>query len=364
MKNKTVYNMDEKLREKFSGSKLTGKNVLAGIGVLSLLLMAVGGGLAATSGTKTVGIGQNGVHIYSGSLNVDGNDIQDAGTVIWDASSAQVATSVIDYTAATASDVGLGNVRNIDLANTGGSFLTYDTNNEEYNVDGASIQSGTTASDVGLGNVENVAAVNESGDTMSGNLNLGGNQINNAGSVGTPYISGSGGTINFDKYVDSTVWIQSSSNSDSDVELSAYGNITFFADSDSGEYQCYISASNGSWNCDGTKNWMHDINSTHTAYYTSQESPQVRAVYEGKATITGKETVELPYHFSATVSDSKPMLRAQVTPQGTFTKAVVMDKTDDNITIKVGKETKVNYRITGIRDGYEDKDIVRKKQKD
>lgn len=38
-----------------------------------------------------------------------------------------------------------------------------------------------------------------------------------------------------------------------------------------------------------------------------------------------------------------------------------MDKTDDNITIKVGKETRVNYRITGIREGYEDKDIVRPK---
>jgi hypothetical protein len=39
-----------------------------------------------------------------------------------------------------------------------------------------------------------------------------------------------------------------------------------------------------------------------------------------------------------------------------------MEKTDDYIEIAVEKETDVNYRVTGIREGYEDKQVVREKK--
>jgi hypothetical protein len=106
---------------------------------------------------------------------------------------------------------------------------------------------------------------------------------------------------------------------------------------------------------------MHDINSSHTAYYTAQESPQVRAVYEGNTTATnGRVNVSLPSHFEKTVSESKPMLRVQATPHELATVAVT-ERTDSWLVIEASKDVTVDYRVTGIREGYEDKDVVRKR---
>lgn len=63
----------------------------------------------------------------------------------------------VDQSDVSATDVGLGSVRDVDLADTGGAYISYDTGTEDFDVDAGSIQSGTTASDVGLGNVENIA---------------------------------------------------------------------------------------------------------------------------------------------------------------------------------------------------------------
>lgn len=55
-----------------------------------------------------------------------------------------------------ASDVGLGNVRNVDLSTTGGSFVAYDTGNEEYNVQAGSMSwgdLGISQSDVSVSNL-------------------------------------------------------------------------------------------------------------------------------------------------------------------------------------------------------------------
>jgi len=310
--------------------------------------------------------------MFTGSLNMNSQDIEDAGTTIYDSSASQIASSVIDYTAATASDVGLGNVRNIDLANTGGTFLSYDTGNEEYNVDGNSIQSGTTASDVGLGNVENEAAVAESGDSMGGNLDMLSNDILFEDSRITAETDDdlvlSVDTLGNDVGKDGIIlkndgaeygYLRSANTDPEGMEITAPDEI----DIDPGENgdSCDFSTL-GDINCAGNKNWIHDLNSTHNAVYTSQESPEVRAVYEGKAEVDGEVNITLPKHFSGTVSDSRPSLRAQVTPQGTLTNVAVMEKTDDYIVIVSEKYTKVNYRITGIREGSEDKQVVRPKE--
>jgi hypothetical protein len=133
-------------------------------------------------------------------------------------------------------------------------------------------------------------------------------------------------------------------------------------DSNGNEYTCFVNPLNsGAWECDGAKSWVHQLNKTHEAVYTSQESPDVRAVYEGSGYVEDLKKIQLPDHFSKTVSNSNPELRAQVTPQGTFTKAAVMDKTQNYIEIKVGKPTKINFRITGVREGYENKNVIRKR---
>jgi len=134
--------------------------------------------------------------------------------------------------------------------------------------------------------------------------------------------------------------------------------------------QLYVDSGNtctlhndGEWTCLGTKNWVEYLNSTYKAVYTSQESPQVRAVYEGNATVTnGQVNVTLPSHFEKTVSDSKPMLRVQTTAHSPVAVGVTA-RSDSWLVIETaGTETvDIDYRITGIREGYEDKDVVRKR---
>lgn len=120
----------------------------------------------------------------------------------------------------------------------------------------------------------------------------------------------------------------------------------------------------GTFTVQGSKNFRHQLNATHNAIYTSQESPQVRAVIEDTATVTDSEAnISLPYHFSEVVSDTRPDMTVQATPHQLTTVAVT-ERTDDYIVVKTGIATsvKVDYRVTGIRDGYEDKDIVRRRR--
>jgi len=144
---------------------------------------------------------------------------------------------------------------------------------------------------------------------------------------------------------------------------SSNSEISFFA-SESGlsEKQCHID-SNG-LSCSGSKNWIHDLNSTHNAVYSAQESPQVRAVYEGQTNVSnGIVNVSLPGHFSGTVSDSRPSLRVQATPHS-LANVAVTERTDDYLVIKADSQetVKVDYRVTGIREDYENKQVVRAKE--
>jgi len=355
-----------RVKDFFSFDGINSKNALAGVGFISIMLM-VGGVMAQAQSTPDATLDSNGLQLNTGTLDVNGNQIEDAGSILYDPVTGNLASSAIDFSAATASDVGLGNVRNIDLSTTGGSFLTYDTNNEEYNVDGASIQSGTTASDVGLGSVENEAAVAESGDTMTGELNI--DNFDNGISFSTDsnqYINDpnedlrvggidgiSGNSINSGFSGGSALVIQ---NDDSaiDLEVEDTGSST--------TYTCSVSPTDGSFNCDGSKNWVHDLGNGSEAVYSSQESPQVRAVYEGQTSVyNGATTVSLPSHFEKTVSDTEPMLRVQATPHELATVAVT-ERSDSKLVIEALKDVTVDYRVTGIREGYEDKQVVRPKE--
>lgn len=285
------------------------KNLSAALVIVFGLVLMTGYAATQVSAGYDVSIGQNGIEMGTGTLDVMGNDIESSGTTVFDGSAGQIATSVVNYSAATATDVGLGNADNAD----------------ELDLDGS--------------------------ESMGGNIDLGGNRITTIGKdddrsfIGTTTVdAGAGDGTNGDLQIHSV----------DDVVLDASGAT---------DTRCILSdGTSGEFSCDVSKNWIHDLENGSEAFYTSQESPEVRAVYEGKAHVVDSKKIKLPEHFSITVSDSDPMLRAQATPQGTFTKAVVMDKTDDYIEIKVGEETDVNFRITGIREGYEDKQVVRPKE--
>lgn len=206
-----------------------------------------------------------------------------------------------------------------------------------------------------------------------GNLDMGGNNIdeansidngNNNLSIDSSVLLKSGERINLDwtmdvngdepakVYMDETV---------GNLNINSPNYLNLRADIDGGDggpHRCYIDT-DGAWNCDGTKNWMHELDNGKTAYYTSQESPQVRAAIEGTANVSGgSATVELPYHFSQTVSDSHPDMTVQATPHELATVAVT-DRSESSITIEADRDVTVDYRVTGIRDGYEDKQVVR-----
>lgn len=158
--------------------------------------------------------------------------------------------------------------------------------------------------------------------------------------------------------------IDVSANSDPDMVLYSEATVRLQADqdqSDGGPHTCDLDLS-GNWNCEGSKNWVHQLNDTHEVVYSSQESPEVRAVFEGQASVeNGRVNVSLPAHFSGTVSDERPSLRVQVTPHELATVAVT-ERTDSWIMIKSSKDVAVDYRVTGIREGYEYKEVVRERK--
>jgi len=116
-----------------------------------------------------------------------------------------------------------------------------------------------------------------------------------------------------------------------------------------------------------TKNFVQSVNKTHEAVYTSQESPMPRAVIEGTEKIeNGSATVDLPLHFEQVVSDKEPKLNVQVTSLGEKGMPVrVLEKSQQGFTVEqsVGEPESFNidYRVSGIREGHEQKVVVRKK---
>lgn len=165
-----------------------------------------------------------------------------------------------------------------------------------------------------------------------------------------------------DNFVDLDVFdslkLYAEESSSSQIELTSNDQIILNTDDDSTSTGCTISNA-GDLDCDGSKNWIHELNATSEAVYSSQESPQVRAVIEGTTTVReGSMIVDLPYHFSQTISDSRPALTVQVTPHSLATTAVT-DRSESSITIEADRNVSVDYRVTGIREGYEDKQVVR-----
>lgn len=298
----------------------TGKGAL----LILAALFLVGVGVSATT-SPSVSIGDDGVQINAGGLDVGGNDINDSSTTVWDSSNGYVPSSQIQD-----------------------SF------------------------------------VKNSGDTMTGSLDMKDNDLLRAGQIkdrgGVDLTSDSDGSsggpytasLDFDTGDFSvpthlvvkgpntgTLFSVDEDLASQEATLNSQGSLRVDA-GDDGDEDCRIE-NTGDIECTGSKNWIHSLNGSYEAVYTSQESPQVRAVYEGKAHVNGPTNISLPKHFEKTVSDNEPKLRATATTQGKLAYASIMEKTDSYVVIDSNEEVDVNYRITGIREGYEDKQVVREK---
>lgn len=113
----------------------------------------------------------------------------------------------------------------------------------------------------------------------------------------------------------------------------------------------------------GSKNFIHKANSTHEVVYTSQESASARAVLEGTVTVKkGSKTVKLPGHFEEVVSDKEPDIRIQLTPRELTTVAAT-ERSQEQFTVKTGEQSpvEIDYRITGVREGFEVPEVVRRR---
>ena len=300
------------------------------------------------------------LELNGGNMDVNGNNIVDSGTTIWDASSgyipeAQLQTANLVWsdlgiakTDVSKSDVGLGNVENIGLSNAAGQDLAWDSSNSEFDA----TDTNTQLDD----------------ELATSSVDMNGYDLDNANEITTGTSTTGTNQLHMD-FADNII-LKADKTTSSQLRLhSAHDEVELAADRSGSAYYCDLSPADGTWECDGdivssggTKNWIHDLGNGSEAVYTSQESPQVRAVYEGMTNVTGETRVELPSHFSKTVSDSEPKLRATATVQGKLAYAAVIEKTDEYLVLDSSESATVNYRITGIREGYEDKQVVREKE--
>lgn len=108
-----------------------------------------------------------------------------------------------------------------------------------------------------------------------------------------------------------------------------------------------------------TKNFVQDIGHGKEAVYTAQESPDVRAVVEGSVEVgPDGATISLPEHFDAVTSDENPDVTVQATPDE-LTQVACTSRSTAELEFETAEPCEVDYRVTAIREGHEDKQVVR-----
>jgi len=117
-----------------------------------------------------------------------------------------------------------------------------------------------------------------------------------------------------------------------------------------------------------SKNFVQTINDTHEAVYTSQESDDARAVVEDSASLeAGEKLIEFPNHFSKVISGDEPDFNVQLTPKSTETYGLsytMINNTHVKVEELMSSENSIefDYRISAVREGHEDRTVVRTKQ--
>ncbi|ALO15016.1 hypothetical protein L21SP5_01366 [Salinivirga cyanobacteriivorans] len=119
----------------------------------------------------------------------------------------------------------------------------------------------------------------------------------------------------------------------------------------------------------GSKNFIqtHPEDTTKEIVYTAVEGPEAATFIRGKDTLTnGSVTIDLPEHFDLVTAGEG--LTAQVTPAGNCNGLYVEQVSDNQLVVKELNNGTSNvafyYEVKGVREGFEDHQVIRERDFD
>lgn len=117
----------------------------------------------------------------------------------------------------------------------------------------------------------------------------------------------------------------------------------------------------------GNKHFLHPhpTDESRAIRYIAIESGEALTVARGVArTENGQITINLPEHFSMVTSRNEP-LTVMLTPKGVPVVLYVREESNERITVAMRnsdfaefRDVEFSYQITGVRDGFENQDVV------
>lgn len=111
----------------------------------------------------------------------------------------------------------------------------------------------------------------------------------------------------------------------------------------------------------GTKNFVEGLNDTHEIVYTSSESGEAVVEWTDSVNVSTEGTrVVLPTHLQEVMSMEEDY-HVLTTSVNSLADTGVFNKTGEGFTLKASENTEADFHVRGVRQGYEDKEILREK---
>lgn len=122
----------------------------------------------------------------------------------------------------------------------------------------------------------------------------------------------------------------------------------------------------GDLDVDGAKNFTQAVETDfgeRQVAYTAVEAPNARTEASGTARLRdGRATVDLPDHFDWVTSEAESLV-VQVTPYGGDGRLIVSERSTERLVIDDPDDPEADYEfaytVKGVREGFEDKPVVR-----
>jgi hypothetical protein len=107
---------------------------------------------------------------------------------------------------------------------------------------------------------------------------------------------------------------------------------------------------------------VQQVNETHEVVYTSSESSEAVVEWSNVTTVDDDGTrISFPPHLDLVMSDVEDF-HVYATPVESLADVGVFNKTDTGFTLKASSPTQVDFHLRGVRKGYEDKPVVRRRK--
>jgi hypothetical protein len=120
---------------------------------------------------------------------------------------------------------------------------------------------------------------------------------------------------------------------------------------------------NGDFQVVGSKNFVEKVNETHNVVYSSQESGEVRAIWEESGVLLedGAEYIKTPDHFQKVTAEKEPMI-VHVTPESPVAVGAE-EKSNKGVMVRTStnEDVRVDITVKGIRKGFEEKEIIERR---